>query len=365
MSKSLGNGIDPLVLIDESGADALRFMLATGNTPGNDMRFIKDKLESSRNFANKLWNASRFVIMNLQDEEGNYLKISGDNLRDEDKWMLARANKAIEQTTKLLEKFELGLAGQRIYELIWNEYCDWYIELVKARLYGDDEEEKRTVRWVLVEVLRTQLILLHPFMPFITEEIWSYLPEKKDNNNPKGFLITDQWPLYKEEHAYEESELVLEYAMAIIKAVRAIRVEADAPMSKKLRGVIVAEEKILSIIKKGSNYITELGKMSELEFNLPSDEIPQDSMSAVIEGASLFIARDDLLDYQQESLRLNKEKLRLEREVKMVKSKLSNPGFLDKAPSEVIELEKEKQSKYEDMLEKVCSNLLLVEKKLK
>ena len=365
MSKSLGNGIDPLLLIDEVGADALRFMLTTGNTPGNDMRFIKDKLEASRNFANKLWNASRFVIMNLQDEEGNFREMSSQNLRDEDKWILARANKAIEQTTSLLEKFELGLAGQRIYELIWNEYCDWYIELVKPRLYGDDEEEKQTVRWVLVEVLRTQLRLLHPFMPFITEEIWSYLPEEKEASNPEGFLIKDHWPIYTEDHPFEESEKIIESAMAVIKAVRGIRVEADAPMSKKLRGVIMAEDQTLSIIKKGSDYITGLANMSDLEFNLPSDEVPEDSMSAVIEGASIFIARDDLLDYEQEFLRLNKEKTRLEKEVQMVKNKLANEGFLNKAPAEVIDMEKEKQEKYEDMLEKVGSNLLLVEKKLK
>lgn len=365
MSKSLGNGIDPLLLIDEVGADALRFMLTTGNTPGSDMRFIRDKLESSRNFANKLWNASRFVIMNLQDEEGNYRAMSQENLRDEDKWMLSRANKAIEQITSLLEKFELALAGQRIYELIWNEYCDWYIELVKPRLYGEDEKEKSTVRWVLVEVLRTQLRLLHPFMPFITEEIWSYLPDRKEESNPEGFLIKDHWPKHSEENNYEESETIIESAMAVIKAVRGIRVEADAPMSKEIKGVIMAEDKMLSVIKKGSDYITALANMSNLQFILPSDDVPEDSMSAVIEGASIFIARDDLLDYQQELIRLSKEKSRLEKEVKMVRGKLSNQGFLNKAPKEVIEMEKEKQGKYEDMLEKVCSNLLLVEKKLK
>jgi valyl-tRNA synthetase len=232
-------------------------------------------------------------------------------------------------------------------------------------LYWEDEEEKRTVRWVLVEVLRTQLRLLHPFMPFITEEIWSYLPEEKDENNPEGFLIMDHWPTYSEDSSFEDSEIVLESAMAVIKAIRGIRAEADAPPSKKLRGVIVAEDRELSQIKKGSHYITSLANMSELEFNLPSDGVPEDSMSAVIEGASIYIARDDLLDYQQEFLRLSKEKTRLEKEVKMVEGKLSNPGFLNKAPGEVVDMEKEKQGKYEDMLEKVCANILLVEKKLK
>lgn len=211
MSKSLGNGIDPLKIIDKYGADALRFMLTTGITPGNDMRFKEDRLESCRNFANKLWNASRFVIMNLQDEEGNFREMAkccenccgkacADTtdfgsiaLKDEDKWMISKVNEAVEYVTMAMEKYDLAMAGQRVYDLIWNEYCDWYIELVKTRLWADDEEDKKVVRFTLVMCLKNMLKMLHPFMPFITEEIWSYLPHgEEQEDNPENYLIKSE-----------------------------------------------------------------------------------------------------------------------------------------------------------------------------
>ncbi|WP_312353468.1 valine--tRNA ligase [Aminipila sp.] len=378
MSKSLGNGIDPLEVIDQYGTDALRFMLMTGITPGNDMRFKEDKLEASRNFANKLWNASRFVIMNLQDEDGNFREMACDcegleklALRDEDKWIIARVNDAVQYITNTMEKFDLSLAGQRAYEVIWNEYCDWYIELVKGRLYGDDEEDKKIARYVLVRVLKDMLKLLHPFMPFITEEIWSFLPKSDKERekaaeavNSEHFLIKESWPVFDEAYTYEEEVNKLEMAMETIRAIRNIRAEAEAAPSRKLRAILVASGKNLEYIQAGERYIKALGNITEITFTENKSEVPEEVMSAVMGAVELFIPLDDLLDYKAEFERLTKEKARLEGEVKRVASKLSNEGFVAKAPEKVISEEKEKQIKYEDMLLKVTARLALVEKKL-
>lgn len=372
MSKSLGNGIDPLEVIDQVGADALRFMLMTGISPGNDMRFKEDKLESSRNFANKLWNASRFVIMNLQDEEGNFKEMVSEEtgmdniaLRDEDKWILSRINDAVQYVTNSMDKFDLALAGQRVYEVIWNEYCDWYIELVKGRLYGDDEEDKKVARFVLVRALKDMLKLLHPFMPFITEEIWGFLPKSTPTkDNPDNFLIKASWPIFDEKLTYEEEVKKLEMAMEAIRNIRNIRAEAEAAPSRKLRAVILSAGKELDYIKAGERYIKSLANITEINFIDDKAQVPEEVMSAVMGGVELFIPLDDLLDYKAEFERLTKEKARLEGEVKRVIGKLSNEGFVAKAPEKVITEEKEKQAKYEDMLAKVISRLELVEKKL-
>lgn len=384
MSKSLGNGIDPLEVIDEVGADALRFMLTTGITPGNDMRFKEDKLEAARNFANKLWNASRFVIMNLQDDEGNFKELAkccsdccgmacGDTtnfsniaLRDEDKWIISRVNDAVQYVTNSLDKFDLALAGQRVYELIWNEYCDWYIELVKKRLWGDDEEDKKVVRFVLVMVLKNMLELLHPFMPFITEEIWSFLPHSlcEREKNPDCFLIKADWPEYSQDRVFAEEESKLEVAMEAIRAIRNIRAEADAAPSKQLSAVILAEGLKLETIKGGERYIKDLANITDIQFVTDKSQVPDEVMSAVIEGIELFIPLDDLVDFHTEFDRLTKEKKKLEGEVARVKGKLSNQGFIAKAPEKVINEEKEKQEKYEDMLKKVESRLAMVAKKV-
>ncbi len=378
MSKSLGNGIDPLEVIDQCGTDALRFMLMTGITPGNDMRFKEDKLESSRNFANKLWNASRFVIMNLQDEEGNFKDMACENeglekieLKDEDKWIIARINDAVQYVTNAMDKFDLSLAGQRVYEVIWNEYCDWYIELVKGRLYGEDEEDKKVARYVLVRALKDMLKLLHPFMPFITEEIWSFLPKTDEEvskakaaGNPESFLIKENWPIYDATLTFEEEVKKLDMAMETIRAIRNIRAEAEAAPSRKLRAIIVSAGKDLEYIKAGERYIMALANITEINFTENKSEVPEEVMSAVVGAVELFIPLDDLLDYKAEFERLTKEKARLEGEVKRVAGKLSNQGFVAKAPEKVINEEKEKQAKYEDMLVKVTARLAIVEKKL-
>jgi valyl-tRNA synthetase len=367
MSKSLGNGIDPLDVIDHMGADALRFMLMTGISPGNDMRFQEERLEAARNFANKLWNASRFVIMNLggEAEDGTTtpeIDIETDldklNLREEDRWILSRINQAAQSVTAAMDKYELGMAGQRVYETIWNEYCDWYIEIVKSRLYGDDQEDKRVAVSVLVAGLKDLIKMLHPFMPFITEEIWSYLPKTE------GFLMKAKWPEYSKDKEYPEETETLEKAMAAIKAIRTIRLEAEAAPSKKLSAIILAEQDSEAALRAGARYIQKLANITEITFISDKADLPEDVMAAVIEGAELFIPSDELLDYDQEKARLSKEKEKLEQEVKRVKGKLDNAGFVAKAPAKVIEEEKEKMAKYEDMLEKVTERLAAVEKKL-
>ena len=366
MSKSLGNGIDPLEVIDQYGADALRFMLTTGITPGNDMRFKEDRLESARNFANKLWNASRFVIMNLQDENGEFLPMADDGaaLRDEDKWMISRVNDAVQYVTDTFEKFDLALAGQRVYDLIWNEYCDWYIEIVKSRLYGDDEEDKKVVRSVLVKTLKDMLRMLHPFMPYITEEIWTYLPKENDPDNSDNFLIKEKWPVYSEDKKYEKETAVLETAMEAIRAIRNIRAEAEASPKKKLTAVIVAKE-AREKLEAGERYIRDMANITEITFAGDRSEAPEDVMTAVIDGAEIFIPLDELVDFSAELERLTKEKKKLEGEVARTEKMLSNPGFVNKAPEKKIAEEKEKQAKYKDMLEKVCQRLQMVEEKLK
>ena len=384
MSKSLGNGIDPLEVIDQYGADALRFMLTNGITPGNDMRFTEDKIEAARNFANKLWNASRFVIMNLQDEDGNFREMAkccsdccgmacGDTtnfsniaLRDEDKWIISRVNDAADYVTKALEKYDLALAGQRVYELIWNEYCDWYIELVKKRLWSDDEEDKKVVRFVLVMVLKNMLEMLHPFMPFITEEIWSFLPhsECEREGNPDCFLIKAKWPEFSEARVFTAEETRIEAAMEAIRAIRNIRSEADAAPSKALGAYIFAEADKMDVVKAGERYIRDLANINDITFVTDKKDVPEEVMSAVINGAEIFIPLDELVDFNAEFERLTKEKKKLEGEVARVKGKLSNQGFISKAPEKVINEEKAKQVKYEEMLAGVIERLALVEKKL-
>jgi len=365
MSKSLGNGIDPLEIIDQYGADALRFMLTTGITPGNDMRFKTDRLEAARNFANKLWNASRFVIMNL-DEEQELTAPKPEQLKDEDKWMLSRLGEAVKYVTETMERYDLALAGQRIYDLIWNEYCDWYIEIVKQRLYGEDEEDKQVARAVLVSVLKDMLTLLHPFMPFITEEIWGYLPGgDPDSDDPDDFLIRADWPAADEAMNFPRETEILEMAMAIIRSIRNIRAEAEAAPGKKLHGVILASGDKKEICQAAERYIRNLANLSDLTFITDKSEVPEEVMSAVVDGAEVFVPLDDLMDYEAELARLQKEKARLEGEVKRVVSKLSNEGFVSKAPEKVVAAEREKQAKYEEMLAKVNERLAIVENKVR
>jgi len=384
MSKSLGNGIDPLEEIEKYGADALRFMLTTGITPGNDMRYQDERMLAARNFANKLWNASRFVIMNIQDEDGNFRPMArccsdccgmacGDTtdfsniaLRDEDKWMISRVNEAVKYVTETMDRFDLALAGQRVYDLIWNEYCDWYIEIVKKRLWSDDEKDKEVARFVLVMALKNMLELLHPFMPFITEEIWSFLPHSncEKESNPDGYLIRAKWPEYSDARHFEDEEAVLKMSMEAITAIRNIRAEAEAAPSVKLTAIIMAEGSDLEKISAGERYIKDLANITDIAYITDSSYAPADVMSAVIAGAQIFIPLDELVDYEAEFVRLSREKDRLEGEVIRVDKKLSNQGFVSKAPQKVVDEEKAKKVQYEEMLAKVSEQLSAVAEKV-
>ena len=368
MSKSLGNGIDPLEVIDQVGADALRFMLCTGNTPGNDMRFIPGRLENSRNFANKLWNASRFTIMNLVGEDDQFLPMADQEtavLRDEDKWMLTRVNQAVKYITDSLDKFELGLAAQRVYDLIWNEYCDWYIELIKSRLYGTDEEDKKTARFVLQKVLKDLLKLLHPFMPFITEEIYGYLPkDPATKDNPNSLLIRAQWPVYDPEMDYGEAVYRIETAMEIIKAVRNIRAEADAAPGRKLT-MEIRTSALADVIPEIQSYIRNMANITDIKV-IPADATAaDDAMTAAVKDAEILIPLQDLVDFDEEIKRLEKEQARLQSEVERVDKKLANKGFVNKAPEKVVQEEREKGEKYRDMLETVEKRLSVMKKQAK
>ena len=354
MSKSLGNGIDPLEIIDQYGADALRITLVTGNTPGNDMRFHLEKVESNRNFANKLWNATRFVLMNLDENLDE--KINLDNLEIEDKWILSRLNKTVVQVSDNLEKYEMGIAAQNINDFIWEDYCDWYIELVKSRLYGEDESSKKTAQAVLLYVLKDINRLLHPFMPFITEEIWRHLP---NTNNP---LIIDSWPKHREDLVFEMEENQIEYVKSAIKAIRNIRSEMNIVPSRKSNILFMTEDdKIRDILLNSERYFKNLASGEEIRI-VDSIENKDENVSIIIDKAEIFLPLSDLIDFEKEIERLEGEKKKLEGELKRVKGKLSNEGFISKAPANVVEEEKEKMKKYQEMMDKVVERLAELKK---
>ena len=360
MSKSLGNGIDPLEVIDQYGADALRFMLLNNISPGNDMRFVTEKLEAARNFANKLWNASRFAIMNLKDENGNWLEIADKGSAkpaNEDLWMIQTINDAAQDITANMEKFEFALAAAKINDLIWSNFCDWYIELIKQRLWNGSESEKASARFYLVYALKNMLKLLHPFMPFITEEIYGFLPKDKD---AKQFLMLESWPVYDASMNYAHEAKVLETSMEIIKSIRNMRTEAEAAPSKKLHAFIKAEDK--DLVAEGIEYIKTQANVSEVSF---TDKAVEEAMSKALPGIEIYVPMDELLDYKAEYERLLKEKKRLEGEVARAEGKLSNEKFVGKAPAEVIQQERDKLAAYKDMLAKTLTRIPQVEEKLK
>lgn len=351
MSKSLGNGIDPLELIEEYGADALRFTLVTGNTPGNDMRFYTERVEASRNFANKLWNATRFVMMNLDDETEDYT-IDLEKLEPEDKWIISRITKVMGDVKSNLDKYELGLAAQRVYDFIWEDYCDWYIEMAKTRLYGENKASKSTAQQVLVSVLRDTLKLLHPFMPFITEEIWQYLPGKSKA------LIMEDWPKPDKELLFEEAEKSIEFIKSAIKGVRNARAEMNIVPSRKAGLIFVTEDEVLKeIIVQSEKKFRTLASADSITFASDKSGFGEGFVSVVLDGCEVFIPLADLIDFDKELERLEKEKAKLEDEIKRVDSKLSNQGFVAKAPAKVVDEEKEKQIKYKQMLENVVERI--------
>ena len=345
MSKSLGNGVDPLEVIDEYGADALRFMLVTGNSPGNDIRYIPERVEAARNFANKMWNASRFVMMNLDKEVMNkYADCKEYSLAD--KWILSRMNTLVKEVTENMEKYELGIALQKVYDFMWTEFCDWYIELVKGVLYGEDEKAKGIVYNVLNEVLQTGLKLLHPEMPCITEEIYTTLTDGES-------IVLSNWPEYKGALENNKAEKDMDFIIEAIKGLRNVRAEMNVPPSRKAKVIAHATNEAKEAFTSGVNYIEKLASASEVVFITDKNEVPENAVSLVVKGGELFMPLLDLVDKEKELERLNKEKKKLEGEVERIDKKLSNQGFVSKAPQAVIDGEKEKREKYQEMLNAV------------
>lgn len=345
MSKSLGNGVDPLEVIETYGADALRFMIATGNAPGNDMRYYPERVESSRNFANKIWNASRFVMMNLDKEVMNKYKDCKEySLAD--KWILSEMNTLIKEVTENMEKYELGIAMQKVYDFMWTEFCDWYIELVKPVFYGEDEKAKGIVYNVLNTVLITGLKLLHPAMPFITEEIFTHLSDEET-------ITTSAWPEFHEALVNKEAEDDMAFVIEAIKGLRNVRAEMNVPPSRKAKVICYIAEDAKKAFNSGVAYIEKLASASEVEFISDKANVPANAVSLVVKGGELFMPLLDLVDKDKELDRLNKEAKKLEGEIDRIDKKLGNQGFVAKAPAAVVDAEKEKRIKYVEMLEAV------------
>lgn len=346
MSKSLGNGIDPLELIDKYGADALRFTLATGNSPGNDMRFYTERVEASRNFANKIWNASRFLMMNLSIDK---IELPDESqLKLEDKWILSKYNTLVKEVTENLDKFELGVAVSKLYDFIWDNYCDWYIELVKPRLYEKDGADK-VAQNVLSYVLIGSLKLLHPFMPFITEEIFQSLPTGEDS------IMVSAWPEYSENLCFADAEKRMQIVMDAIRSVRNIRSQMNVVPSRKAKLIIVTDN--TAMFENTGIYFEKLASASETVVTSDKSDVDDNAVNVVVEGATIYIPLDELVDRSKEIERLEKELKTLEAEIKRVEGKLGNAGFVAKAPAHVVEEEKAKGEKYAKMLSEVKLSL--------
>lgn len=351
MSKSLGNGIDPLEIADKYGADALRFNLVTGNSPGNDMRFYTERCEAMRNFANKIWNASRFLMMNLTIDKCAL----PDRLELEDKWILSKLNRAIAEITDNMDRYELGVAAQKIYDFIWDDYCDWYIELTKTRLQGEDGDSKAKAQQVLCYVLTQMLKLLHPFMPFITEEIWQALPHG-DEVREGSFLMLQSWPVASGSMDFPEEEKAMELIMDAIRAIRARRSEMNVPPSKKAHLTAATDER--EVFTLGVPFLKKLAYASEVEI-VPADQAPDAAgkVAVVTHAAQMFIPLGELVDLEKEKARIEKELKKQSAELDKLNAKLNNPGFVNKAPAQVVESEKARAVQLTELVSKLEAQL--------
>ena len=348
MSKSLGNGIDPLEVIDKYGADALRLTLMTGNAPGNDMRFYWERVESSRNFANKIWNASRFVLMNLEGKTVTEPEIA--SLCAEDKWILSRLNNVIKEVTENMDKYELGIAVQKVYDFLWDELCDWYIEIAKVRLWKADEDPKAAneALWTLRTALTQGLKLLHPFMPFITEEIYLALVPEEES------LMMSSWPVYKEEWNFPADENVMEHIKAITKGIRNVRAEMDVPNSRKTKVYVVCQDEALcNGIEGMTESVKPLMNANEIIIEQTKEGVADNAVSVVVPDAVVYLPLEDLVDFEQELERLKKEEDRLNKEIKRAEGMLANERFVSKAPADKVQAERDKLEKYTEMLAQV------------
>ena len=351
MSKSLGNGIDPLEIIDQYGADALRLTLITGNAPGNDMRFYMERVEASRNFANKVWNASRFILMNMEGKE-----VPADasaHLEPADKWILSRLNNVVKEVTDNMENFELGVAVQKVYDFIWDEFCDWYIEMVKPRLYAtDDADSQNAALWTLKTVLIDALKLLHPYMPFITEEIFCTLQSEEES------IMISSWPVYQQERHFEKEEQEIEILKEAVRGVRNVRTSMNVPPSRKAHVYVVSDQKELqNTFEEGKLFFASLASASDVTCQADKTGIAEDAVSVVIPNATLYIPFAELVDLAKEIERLEKEEKRLEGELSRVNGMLHNERFMSKAPESKIAEERGKLEKYTQMMEQVKERL--------
>ena len=352
MSKSLGNGIDPLEVIDKYGADALRYTLITGNAPGNDMRFYWERVEASRNFANKVWNASRFIMMNDPDNKVMADSAMPDNLTAADKWILSKMNNLIKEVTDNMEKYELGIAVAKLNDFIWEEFCDWYIEMVKPRLYNDEDTTKIAAIWTLKKVLIDALKLLHPYMPFITEEIFCNIQDKEES------IMISSWPVYKDEYSFAEDENAIETIKTAVRNIRNLRAEMNVAPSRKAKVFVVSEnEDIRDIFENGKVFFATLGYASEVVVQKDKAGIPDDAVSTVIPDAVIYIPFAELVDIDKEIERLKKEEGKLHGEIKRCNGMLNNEKFVSKAPRAKIDEEKAKLEKYTQMLAQVQERL--------
>ena len=350
MSKSLGNGIDPLEVIDKYGADALRLTLITGNAPGNDMRFYWERVEASRNFANKIWNASRFIMMNMEKADTDSVELS--RLTQADRWILSKVNTLAKETTENLEKFEMGIAADKIHSFIWEEFCDWYIEMVKPRLWNDEDETKAAAIWTLKTVLIQSLKLLHPYMPFITEEIFCNLQEEEES------IMVSEWPVFREEWNYAKDEAAVDTIKAAVRGIRNIRTEMNVAPSKKATVYVVSDkEAVRQVFEDSKVFFATLGYASEVHVQADKSGIAEDAVSVLIHDAALYMPFAELVDIEKEIERLKKEQGRLQGEIKRANGMLNNPKFVEKAPAAKIEEEKSKLEKYTQMLSQVEDRL--------
>jgi valyl-tRNA synthetase len=354
MSKSLGNGIDPLEIIDQYGADALRLTLITGNAPGNDMRFYYERVEASRNFANKIWNASRFIMMNMPED----FKIENPSLEPVDKWILSKLNTLIQDMTDNMDSFELGIAVQKVYDFIWDEFCDWYIEMVKPRLYNSDNEESRNgALWTLKTVLIAALKLLHPYMPFITEEIFCTLQSEEES------IMISKWPEYKAEWNFAKEEKDIEIIKEAVRGIRNVRTEMNVAPGRKAQVYVVSENADISnAFTEGRLFFAALAYASEVTVQKDKTGIAGDAVSVVIANATLYIPFAELVDIGQEIQRLQKEEQRLTGELARVNGMLNNEKFISKAPEAKIAEERAKLEKYTQMMEQVKERLAQLQK---
>ena len=355
MSKSLGNGIDPLEVIDKYGADALRLTLITGNAPGNDMRFYWERVENSRNFANKIWNATRFIMMNMEKADFSAVKLS--DLTISDRWILSKVNTLAKEMTDNMEKFELGIAVSKVYDFIWEEFCDWYIEMVKPRLYNDEDETKAAALWTLKTVLIQALKLLHPYMPFITEEIFCNIQDEEES------IMISKWPEYTDEWNFETDEAAVDTIKAAVRAIRNLRTGMNVPPSRKAKVYVVsAKEDVRYIFESSKSFFATLGYASEVHVQEDKTGIDENAVSTLIHDAAVYIPLEELVDIDKEIERLEKEAAKLAREIKRASGMLANPKFVDKAPAAKVEEEKAKLAKYTEMSEQVAERLAQLKK---